>query len=48
MGKTSRGEVEHVLVARPVENDLLLQLKTKGRILAQHYGASSCYGRNTA
>jgi len=48
MGKTSRGEVEHVLVARPVENDLLLQLKTKGRILAQHYGASSCSGRNTA
>jgi hypothetical protein len=29
MGKTSRREVKHVLVARLVENDLLLQLKEK-------------------
>jgi hypothetical protein len=48
MGKNSREEVEDVLVARLVENDLLLQLKTRGRILAQHYGSSSYSGRNTA
>jgi hypothetical protein len=48
MGKTLLGEVEYVLAARLVDNDLLLQFKKTGLILAQCYGASSCSGRNTA